>query len=340
MNLVARTLLKVMRIEVLLGIGLVLGVALEVEATENVYDNLPSVTQPSSEELDALTPKPLIKDDYETTAEFEARVAQEKESQKIQITVFIPLNVKYQADEEKYEISACGDYRVSGYENRQEFSGQNAMGATWDWVEVTGRLNVVKVEDCKNVYIPMSLADARALRETITAIGAVTLSSQKPETSGNFYQSPKFGTYLLDKTITYTYEGLLDGVYLGRRDTKETLGFLDFKEQNNDLRATRKVLAAQESNWQISDYRPLVEVTPIYPRRAQSRGITGFCEVEFTVTEAGIVRDPYVTENCSPLGIFERASVKAATKLKYTPHTENGRPTEVSGVRYKFVYEM
>ena len=231
MNLVAKTLLNVMRLEVILGLGLMLWVAIEVEATENSYGNLPSVTQPSSEELDALTPKPLVRDEYETTAEFEARVAREKEPQKNQITVFISLNVEYQADEEKYEISTCGNYRISGYENREEFSGQNAMGATWDWVEITGRRNVVKVEDCKNVYIPVSLADARAMRETVTAIGTVSLSTQKPETIGNFYQSPKFGTYLLDKTITYTYEGLLDGVYLGRRDTKEMLGFLDFKEQ-------------------------------------------------------------------------------------------------------------
>ena len=339
MNRLAKILLNVMRLEVLLGIGLVLWVAIEVEATENSYSKLPSVTRPSSEELDALTPKPPVRDEYETTAEFEARVTQEKESQKNQITVFIPLNVKYQADEEKYEISTCGDYRVSGYENRQEFSGQNAMGATWDWVEVTGRRNVVKVEDCKNVYIPMSLAEARAVRETVTAMGAVSLSTQKPETSGNRYQSPKFGTYLLNKTITYTYEGLLASVYLVRRDTKETLGFLDFKEQNDERQAARKVLEVQESTWQKSDYRPVVRVTPIYPRRAQSRGITGFCEVVFTVTTTGTVRDAQA-ENCSPRGVFERASEKAAMKLKYKPHTNNGRPVEVTDVRYKFAYEM
>ena len=76
------------------------------------------------------------------------------------------------------------------------------------------------------------------------------------------------------------------------RDTKEMLGFLDFNEQNDELQATREVLEALESNWQISDYRPLVEVAPIYPSRAQSRGIMGFCEVALTVTTRGIVREP------------------------------------------------
>ena len=36
---------------------------------------------------------------------------------------------------------------------------------------------------------------------------------------------------------------------------------------------------------------PLVNVTPTYPTRAASRGIEGWCQVSFTVTETGGVRD-------------------------------------------------
>ena len=101
----------------------------------------------------------------------------------------------------------------------------------------------------------------------------------------------------------------------------------------------RKALAAEESNGLKSSYFPIIEVIPTYPRPAHSRGITGFCEVIFTVTVTGDVRDP-VADNCSPYTIFNSASLAAAKKLKYKPHTENGKPIEVADVRYKFVYEL
>ena len=35
------------------------------------------------------------------------------------------------------------------------------------------------------------------------------------------------------------------------------------------------------------DYLPIVKVAPMYPRRAQSRGLEGHCDLQFTVTAAG-----------------------------------------------------
>ena len=40
------------------------------------------------------------------------------------------------------------------------------------------------------------------------------------------------------------------------------------------------------------EYLPIVKVAPIYPRRAQTRGISGYCIVEYTVTKTGSIRDP------------------------------------------------
>ena len=40
------------------------------------------------------------------------------------------------------------------------------------------------------------------------------------------------------------------------------------------------------------EYLPIVKVAPIYPRRAQTRGISGYCIVEYTVTKSGSIRDP------------------------------------------------
>lgn len=87
------------------------------------------------------------------------------------------------------------------------------------------------------------------------------------------------------------------------------------------------------------EYLPIVKVAPIYPRRAQTRGITGYCIVEYTVTTTGAIRDPQPVD-CQPAGIFERASVKAALKFKYKPRVVDGSPIEVAGVQNKFTYEL
>lgn len=87
------------------------------------------------------------------------------------------------------------------------------------------------------------------------------------------------------------------------------------------------------------EYLPMAKVQAQYPRRALSRGIQGYCIVMYTVTKTGATRDHQAID-CSPKGVFERASLKAATKFKYKPRVEDGVAIEVSGVRNKFTYRL
>jgi protein TonB len=87
------------------------------------------------------------------------------------------------------------------------------------------------------------------------------------------------------------------------------------------------------------EYLPIVKVAPIYPRRAQSRGIEGYCIIEYVVTKNGSIRDPQAID-CQPAGIFERASLKASLKFKYKPRVVDGEAIEVAGVQNKFTYEL
>jgi protein TonB len=87
------------------------------------------------------------------------------------------------------------------------------------------------------------------------------------------------------------------------------------------------------------EYLPIVKVAPIYPRRAQTRGISGYCIVEYTVTTSGAIRDPRAVD-CSPSGVFDKASVRASLKFKYKPRVVDGEPIEVAGVRNKFTYQL
>ncbi len=86
------------------------------------------------------------------------------------------------------------------------------------------------------------------------------------------------------------------------------------------------------------DYLPIVKVAPIYPRRAQERGLSGYVIVEFTVTRLGTVIDVKVVETTN--SVFNRAAVKAAAKFKYKPKVVDGEPIDVAGVLHKITFEM
>jgi len=86
------------------------------------------------------------------------------------------------------------------------------------------------------------------------------------------------------------------------------------------------------------DYLPIVRVAPVYPARALSRGIEGYCDMSFTVTTAGTVKDPIVDYSTSSL--FERAATRAVLKFKYKPRVVDGVPVEVSGVKTRISFQL
>lgn len=88
------------------------------------------------------------------------------------------------------------------------------------------------------------------------------------------------------------------------------------------------------------DYLPIVKVAPIYPNRALTRGIEGFCVVQYTVTSIGTTKDPVVIESQCTSSLFHRASINASLKFKYKPRILDGVGVEVPGVQNKFTYEI
>ncbi|MEE2783482.1 MAG: energy transducer TonB [Pseudomonadota bacterium] len=87
------------------------------------------------------------------------------------------------------------------------------------------------------------------------------------------------------------------------------------------------------------EYLPIVKVAPVYPRRAQTRGIEGYVILEFIVTRTGSVINPVVIE-AKPPGIFDRAAINAALKFKYKPKVVNGEAIDVAGVRNRITFEL
>lgn len=87
-----------------------------------------------------------------------------------------------------------------------------------------------------------------------------------------------------------------------------------------------------------TDYIPVYVPQPQFPRRAQTRGVSGYAVVEVVITTTGAVRDPKLIEE-HPQGYgFGAAALRAAERLKYNPRVVDGVPQEVPGVLYKFSF--
>jgi protein TonB len=86
------------------------------------------------------------------------------------------------------------------------------------------------------------------------------------------------------------------------------------------------------------EYLPIGRVEPLYPRRAQSRGLEGYCDMDFTVTKTGEVMDAVAIE-CSN-SVFKSASVKAVLRWKYKPRVVDGEPIDSPGVQTRLTYKF
>ena len=107
--------------------------------------------------------------------------------------------------------------------------------------------------------------------------------------------------------------------------------------------------AGSGSFFRDGEYIPLFKVTPIYPRRAQERGIMGYAIVTFTITETGTVENAKPLEGACgdptnpetvfrPCSIFNSAASRAAVKLKYKPKIVDGKAVRVDDVPHKFTF--
>jgi protein TonB len=87
------------------------------------------------------------------------------------------------------------------------------------------------------------------------------------------------------------------------------------------------------------DVVPLVRVNPLYPARAQARGIEGWVHLRFTITPQGSTQDIEVID-ADPRHYFERAAKSAVKKYKYKPKVEGGVPVERPGVELVISFEL
>ena len=96
-------------------------------------------------------------------------------------------------------------------------------------------------------------------------------------------------------------------------------------------------LVATQSGYTEAQLR--VRVSPVYPRRALSRGREGNCNLGFFVLPTG---KPEVNDiSCSPSGIgFERSSSEALESFKYSPALLDGVPVRSEAKTMTFSFDL
>lgn len=133
----------------------------------------------------------------------------------------------------------------------------------------------------------------------------------------------------------------------------KTLDSKTLDTQQNAAQAEAELIGAMGANGlepQISQatvvpadggYLPLIAAAPQYPTRAARSGVEGWNLLAFTVDEEGnVIPETIKVKDADPSKLFNRASIRAASKFKYQPRIKDGQRMAVTGVEYLFRYRL
>ncbi len=82
-----------------------------------------------------------------------------------------------------------------------------------------------------------------------------------------------------------------------------------------------------------------VMVPPIYPGRQLARGIEGYVDLRFDVTEYGATQNIQVMSS-EPVGVFDDAAVKAVKRWRYRPRMEEGVPVSSQNIQERIRFQI
>jgi|GEM_PF-5028722 len=78
---------------------------------------------------------------------------------------------------------------------------------------------------------------------------------------------------------------------------------------------------------------------PRYPQRALNAGVEGYVVIAMTITDDGVVENVRVVE-CSPMGFFEDAAIKTASKFRYKPAMQDGQAVAAQDITYRWDFTL
>lgn len=83
--------------------------------------------------------------------------------------------------------------------------------------------------------------------------------------------------------------------------------------------------------------RSVKQVPPVYPIEANRRGLSGYAQAYFVIDQSGNVINVKVTKASDP--IFERPTIEAIRKWKFTPGEKGGKPV-VTRAEIRIPYQI
>jgi len=86
------------------------------------------------------------------------------------------------------------------------------------------------------------------------------------------------------------------------------------------------------------DYQPLFRGAPSYPAAALRSDREGSVVLEFTVDEAGFVRNPKVVDSKGGK-VFHEPAIEAAKRFRYAPRFVDGKAVAVAEVRNRIIFD-
>lgn len=84
---------------------------------------------------------------------------------------------------------------------------------------------------------------------------------------------------------------------------------------------------------------PIRKPAPVYPAKAQQKGLRGRVVVQFTVRKNGKVADVKVVES-DPPDVFDDAVLRAVRKWRYEPPKKSGVPVDYPGARTEIQFKV
>ncbi len=88
-----------------------------------------------------------------------------------------------------------------------------------------------------------------------------------------------------------------------------------------------------------ADILPLVRIEPRYPARALIREVEGWVLLEFSISPAGTVVNPFIVDS-EPPRMFDRAALRAVARWKYKPKVEDGVAVTRTGVQVVLTFKI
>jgi TonB family protein len=157
---------------------------------------------------------------------------------------------------------------------------------------------------------------------------ALTLLKQRNE-------SGEIARQLKSEWLTAALAKASSAIADGQLDAAEALIAVAEAEYDDDEDVSRSrglledAYAARESArvLPVSELAAVEQVPALYPRRAEERGISGWVDVEFTVTVDGTTRDIAVT-GAEPESIFDESALDAVSRWTFEPRQYRGSTLE------------